>query len=84
MATFVVERNLPFAVMDHLSDLVKETFPDSNIASKFKSKHTKTCSIIKMFAKRSHFSFKCSKSEKLFNNEKTRSLTYALQWDNLD
>ena len=47
MATFVVEHNLPFAVMDHLSDVVKDVFPDSNIASKFKSKHTKTRSIIK-------------------------------------
>ena len=26
MATFVVEHTLPFAVMDHLSDLVKEIF----------------------------------------------------------
>ena len=32
MATFVVEHNQPFAVMDHLSDLVKVIFPDSNIA----------------------------------------------------
>ena len=36
MATFVAEHNLPFTVMDHLSDLVKEAFPDSTIASKFK------------------------------------------------
>ena len=47
LAAFVVEHNLPFQVMDHLSDLVKEIFPDSNIACNFKSKHTKTRSIIK-------------------------------------
>ena len=32
--------------MDHLSDLVTDIFPDSNIASRFKSKHTKTRSIV--------------------------------------
>ena len=50
MATFVVEHNLPFPIMDHLSDLVKDIYSDySNISSKFKSKHTKTHSIIIMF-----------------------------------
>ena len=33
--------------MDHLSDLVREAFPDSTIAQNFKSKHTKTRSIVK-------------------------------------
>jgi hypothetical protein len=47
LATFVAEHNLPFAVMDHLSDLVKELFPDSTIASKIKCKHTKTRCIVK-------------------------------------
>ena len=48
LPAFVVEHNLSFQVMDHLSDLVKEIFPDSNLlACNFKSKHTKTRSIIK-------------------------------------
>ena len=47
MAAFVAEHNLPFAIMDHLSDLVTECFPDSAIAMKFKSKHTKTRCIVK-------------------------------------
>lgn len=47
MAAFTAEHNLPIAVMDHLSDLVKEAFPDSEIAKKFKSKRTKTRCIIK-------------------------------------
>ena len=42
MAAFVAEHNLPFSVMDQLSDLFKEVFPDSAIAVKFKSKHTRT------------------------------------------
>ena len=59
-----MEHNLPFAVMDHLSDLVKDILPDSNIASKFKSKHTKTRSIIKnVLAKR----FWCDLIETLRN-----------------
>lgn len=47
MASFIAEHNLPFSVMDHLSDLVKEAFPDSAIAKQFKSKRTKTRCIIK-------------------------------------
>lgn len=38
LATFLVEHNLLFHVMDHLSDLVS-TFPDSKIALEFSSKH---------------------------------------------
>ena len=53
MAAFVAEHNLPFSIMDHLSDLFKEVFPDSAIAVKFKSKHTKTRSIVRnILAKR--------------------------------
>ena len=32
VAAFIVEHNLLFQVMDHLSDLVSKTFPDSKIA----------------------------------------------------
>ena len=38
--------NLSFQSADHLSDLISTMFPDSRIAAKFSSKHTKTKSII--------------------------------------
>lgn len=48
VAAFVVEHNLPFQVMDNLSDLVSQ-------ASEFSSKPTKTRSIVKnVMAKRFH------------------------------
>lgn len=47
VAAFIVEHNLPFRIMDHLSDLVAATFPDSKIACEFSSKRTKTRSIVK-------------------------------------
>ena len=46
-AFIIVEHNLPFRVMDHLSDLISASFPDSRIAQEFCSKRTKTRSIIK-------------------------------------
>lgn len=53
VAAFIVEHNLPFRVMDHLSGLVSTSFPDSKIAQDFSSKRTKTRSIIKnVMAKR--------------------------------
>ena len=52
MAAFIAEHNLPFSVMNHLSDLVKELFPDSAIVSKFSSKHKKTrCIVTNVLAK---------------------------------
>ena len=45
--TFVVEHNLPFQVMGHFSDLVRDIFPDSKIASQFKCKHIKFRRIVK-------------------------------------
>ena len=47
VASFLVEHNLPFNLMDHLSDLVTDVFPDSKIASRFKCKHTKARSVVK-------------------------------------
>lgn len=47
IAAFIVKHNLPFHVMDHLSDLVSNAFPDSKIALEFSCKRTKTRSIAK-------------------------------------
>ena len=45
-ANFVAEHNLPFLVADHFTQLCKVMFPDSDIASKFSSKRTKTTHMI--------------------------------------
>ena len=42
IAAFKSEHNIAFNVMDHLSDLLPTLFPDSQIASHIKCKHTKT------------------------------------------
>ena len=47
MTAFLVKHHLPFQSMDHLSDLVTDIFPDSEIAAKFQSKHTKPRAIVK-------------------------------------
>ena len=46
MSYFIAMHNLSFQSADHLSDLVSAIFPDSRIAARFSSKHTKTKSII--------------------------------------
>ena len=43
---FIAEHHIPIAVMDHLSPLVAQCFPDSKIASSFASRRTKTSCII--------------------------------------
>lgn len=43
---FVAAHNEPFYKMDHLIDVMKEIFPDSNIAQKVSCKRTKTKGII--------------------------------------
>lgn len=47
LTAFVVEHNLPMAIMDHLPDLIRSVCPDSNIAKSIKSGRTKTTNIIK-------------------------------------
>lgn len=41
LAAFMAEHKIPHASMDHLSDLLVDAFPDSNIAKNLKMKHTK-------------------------------------------
>jgi len=43
---FVAEHNIPFLVADHFTKLVKEMFPDSDIAKKFSCMRTKTTHIM--------------------------------------
>ena len=43
---FIAEHNLPFAVGDHLTKLVKKAFPDSEIAKSMSLGHTKVSAIV--------------------------------------
>lgn len=45
IVSVLVEHNVPFHVMDHLSDVIKDAFPDSEIARKFSCKRTKSSAI---------------------------------------
>lgn len=47
LVAFIAEHNLPFRVMDHLSDLISSVCPDSEIASSIKCKRSKTTAIVK-------------------------------------
>lgn len=47
LAGYIVEHNIPFLGADHLSDLMKEIFPDSEIAKSINIKRTKTTAIVK-------------------------------------
>lgn len=46
LAAFMAEHKIPHSSMDHLSDLLVDAFPDSNIAKNMKMKHTKLQVII--------------------------------------
>jgi hypothetical protein len=46
VANFVVQHNLPLAVADHLSPLLRDIFPDSEAARKYASTRTKTTCIV--------------------------------------
>ncbi|KAL1268761.1 hypothetical protein QQF64_034124 [Cirrhinus molitorella] len=46
MAATMVQHNIPLAFSDHLSPLLKECFPDSQIAQRYSSARTKTSAII--------------------------------------
>lgn len=48
MAVVLAQHNIPLAVMDHLSPLFHDIFPDSNIAKGFSSARTKTTCIVNM------------------------------------
>ena len=45
-STFAAEHNIPFAVSDCFSSLVKNMFPDSKVADNFACRKTKTAAII--------------------------------------
>lgn len=46
LAAFMAEHKIPYSSMDHLSDLLVDAFPDSNIVKNMKIKHTKLQVII--------------------------------------
>jgi len=54
MAVVLAQHNLPLAIMDHLSPLFRDIFPDSKIAKGFSAARTKTSCIMNM-ALRPHF-----------------------------
>ena len=45
MTQYLIEHNVPFSSADHLTDLVKQMFPDSRIASKFACRRTKASAV---------------------------------------
>lgn len=47
MSGFMVEHNISFDTMNHLCDLLKDCFPDSEIAQNFQMKATKCKAVIK-------------------------------------
>lgn len=47
LAGYFAEHNIPFLAADHISDLMKEIFPDSEIAKYINVKRTKTTAIVK-------------------------------------
>ena len=50
MATTMVKHNVPLAFADHLSPLLKDIFPDSEIAKAYSSVKTKmTCILMEHF-----------------------------------
>ena len=48
---FIIEHNLPATCADHVGDLFRAMFPDSEIAKKFKCAQTKTKALKKHSAK---------------------------------
>ena len=46
LAVLLAEHNVPLTIMDHLSPLLRDIFPDSKIAREFSSARTKTTCII--------------------------------------
>lgn len=54
IASFVAEHNISFLATDHLTEMLKECFPDSNIAKNLAMKRTKSTAIIKNVIGLSH------------------------------
>ena len=54
MAVVLAQHNIPLAIMDHLSPMFRDIFPDSKIAKGFSAARTKTTCIVNL-ALRPHF-----------------------------
>lgn len=48
VAVLLAHHNIPLAVMDHLSPLLRDLFPDSKIAKGFSAARTKTTCIVNL------------------------------------
>lgn len=57
LAAFMAEHKIPYASMDHLSDLLVDALPDSDIAKNLKIKHTKLQVVINNVSGDSESSF---------------------------
>jgi len=54
LVAFIAEHNIPFLAMDHLSELIKNLDPDSEVLKNIQLKRTKTTSIMKNVIGRTH------------------------------
>ncbi|KAF0688864.1 Uncharacterized protein FWK35_00037269, partial [Aphis craccivora] len=54
IAAFVAEHNLSFVATDHMTDMIKECFHDSEIAKNMAMKRTKTTAIVKNVIAKAH------------------------------
>eukprot|EP00102_Acyrthosiphon_pisum_P012777 XP_008182066.1 PREDICTED: uncharacterized protein LOC100575879 [Acyrthosiphon pisum] len=72
LAAYFAEHNVPFLGADHLSELLTEVFPDSEIAKNINVKRTKTTAIIKNVI---------GSSQKLVLSEKLKKQKFSLMTD---
>lgn len=54
LVAFIAEHNIPFLAIDHLSELIKNLDPDSEVLKNIQLKRTKTTSIMKNVIGRTH------------------------------
>ena len=75
MAVVLAQHNLPVAIMDHLSPLFRDMFPDSSVAKSFCAARTKSTCILNM-ALRPHF------EKILIDHMKTNPFSIAVDGSN--
>lgn len=60
LSAFIVEHNLPFSCMDHLSKFLKTSIPDSKITPQISCGRTKTTCLVKNVLGRTQFDYVCN------------------------